>query len=78
MSKMFENAKIVNIRYVSDGISGNIELFIETDHPNVLSVIVHIPDNPDLWNSADLDIPAYDGRSVESWIWNVKSGHSCQ
>lgn len=66
MSKMYENAKIVEIE-----MNGNEEilLFIETDCPFHLSQQIGIANDPTIFDQ--VDIPAYDGRNVAEWIAQV-------
>lgn len=70
---MFKGAKIVDIIHVKGEDGPHTDVFrltIETECDYLLSMVVTIPDDPDIFSS--VDIPAYDGRSVEAWLWQAR------
>lgn len=74
MSKMYEGAEIVNVEYVRDPGGTDSAWFvlgIETKCSFHLAQNLTIPDDPKIFR--EIDIPAYDGRSVEQWLRDVKN-----
>lgn len=76
MTKILENARIVDITFQPHPDKGEefrggwFVLDLESDCEFHLNTKISIPNDPDIFSA--VDIPAYDGRSVEAWIWNVR------